>query len=149
MDVTPSFQLKVTLSHDPQRDLNEEFLTAVKFIAGWAQGRLQNIVEGIPDTPIDYEYHEAGYYLQILGNISLGFYKLTFEHADAERKGVVWRTKVILERSDYIRMKVDCDYCHNPDRLIRDSFNKPRFVDEIFRKIGYTDVIPMMTKPHK
>lgn len=46
-------------------------------------------------------------------------------------------------------MKVDCDYCHNPDRLIRDSFNKPRFVDEIFRKIGYTDVIPMMTKPHK
>lgn len=149
LDVTPSFQLKVTLSHDPQRDLNEEFLTAVKFIAGWAQGRLQNIVEGIPDTPIDYEYHEAGYYLQILGNISLGFYKLTFEHADAERKGVVWRTKVILERSDYIRMKVDCDYCHNPDRLIRDSFNKPRFVDEIFRKIGYTDVIPMMTKPHK
>lgn len=149
LDVTPSFQLKVTLSHDPQRDLNEEFLTAVKFIAGWAQGRLRNIVEGIPDTPIDYEYHEAGYYLQILGNISLGFYKLTFEHADAERKGVVWRTKVILERSDYIRMKVDCDYCHNPDRLIRDSFNKPRFVDEIFRKIGYADVIPMMTKPHK
>ena len=99
LDVTPSFQLKVTLLHDPQRDLNEEFLT--------------------------------------------------FEHADAERKGVVWRTKVILERSDYIRMKVDCDYCHNPDRLIRDSFNKPRFVDEIFRKIGYTDVIPMMTKPHK
>ena len=25
LDVTPSFQLKVTLSHDPQRDLNEEF----------------------------------------------------------------------------------------------------------------------------
>lgn len=63
-------------------------------------GTAANIVEGIPDTPIDYEYHEAGYYLQILGNISLGFYKLTFEHADAERKGVVWRTKVILERSD-------------------------------------------------
>ena len=46
-------------------------------------------------------------------------------------------------------MKVDCDYCHTPGRLIRDSFAKPRFVDEIFRRIGYEDVISMSLKPHR
>ena len=46
-------------------------------------------------------------------------------------------------------MKVDCNYCHTPDRLVRGSFSKPRFVDEIFRKIGYEDVIPMSLKPKK
>ena len=46
-------------------------------------------------------------------------------------------------------MKVNCDYCHPPDRLVRDDFVKPRFVDEIFRKIGYEDVIPMSLKATK
>ena len=149
LDVTPSFQLRVNLTHDSHREVNQEFLAAVKLIAGWAQGRFRNISDDIPDTPVDYEFHAAGYNLQILGNVSLGFYKLSLDHVDTERKGVVWRTKVSLERSERIRMKVDCDYCHNPDRLIRDSFAKPRFVDEIFRKIGYEDVIPMSLKPHK
>lgn len=149
LDVTPSFQLAVNLTRHADRDINEEFLVAVKLISSWAQGRFRNIIDDIPDTPVDYEYHVAGYYLQILGNMSLGFYKLTLEYADSGRKGVVWRTKVSLERSERIRMKVDCDYCHNPDRLIRDSFSKPRFVDEIFKKIGYEDVIPMSLKPHK
>lgn len=149
LDVTPSFQLNVKLTHNSQKDVNREFLTAVKLIAGWAQGRFRNITDDIPDTPVDYEFHEAGYNLQILGNVSLGFYKLSLEYVDVDRKGVVWRTKVSLERSERIRMKVDCDYCHTPDRLIRDSFSKPRFVDEIFRKIGYEDVIPMSLKPHK
>lgn len=149
LEVTPSFQLQVTLTHNPKKELNQEFLLAVQLIGNWAQGRFHNIVGDIPNTPIDYEFHEAGYNLQILGNVSLGFYKLTLEHVDAGRKGVVWRTQVSLERSDRVRMKVDCDYCHNPDRLIRDSFNKPRFVDEIFRKIGYEDVLPLSTKPQK
>ena len=149
LDVTPSFQLRVNLTHDHRRDVNQEFLAAVRLIANWAQGRFRNITGDIPDTPVDYEFHEAGYNLQILGNVSLGFYKLSLDYVDAERKGVVWRTKVSLERSERIRMKVDCDYCHKPDRLIRDSFNKPRFVDEIFRKIGYEDVIPMSLKPHR
>jgi hypothetical protein len=30
--------------------------------------------------------------------------------------------------------------------MVRDSFSKPRFVDEIFRRIGYEDVIPMSLK---
>ncbi len=148
LEVTPSFQLSVNLLHDPYKDVGQEFLSAVKLIAGWAQGRFRNITEGIPDTPVDYEFHEAGYNLQILGNFSLGFYKLSLDYVDVEHKGVVWRTKVSLERSERIRMKVDCDYCHTPDRLIRDSFTKPRFVDEIFRRIGYEDVIPMSLKPH-
>lgn len=149
LDRTPSFQLAVNLTRHSDRDVNEEFLTAVKLISSWAQGRFRNITDDIPDTPVDYEYHEAGYYLQIMGNMSLGFYKLTLEYADSGRKGVVWRTKVSLERSERIRMRVDCDYCHSPDRLIRDSFSKPRFVDEIFKRIGYEDVIPMSLKPHK
>ncbi len=149
LDVTPSFQLTVNLTHDPAQDVNQEFLLAVKLIGSWAQGRFRNITDDIPDTPVDYEFHQAGYNLQILGNVSLGFYKLSLDYVDADRKGVVWRTKVSLERSERIRMKVDCDYCHNPDRLIRDSFAKPRFVDEIFRKIGYEDIIPMSLKPHR
>ncbi len=149
LDVTPSFQLSVNLTHDPAQDVNQEFLLAVKLIGSWAQGRFRNITDDIPDTPVDYEFHQAGYNLQILGNVSLGFYKLSLDYVDADRKGVVWRTKVSLERSERIRMKVDCDYCHNPDRLIRDSFAKPRFVDEIFRKIGYEDIIPMSLKPHR
>lgn len=149
LDVTPSFQLNVTLTHDSQKELNQEFLLAVQLIANWAQGRFHNIVNDIPNTPVDYEFHEAGYNLQILGNVTLGFYKMSMEHIDAERKGVVWRTKVSLERSERVRMRVDCDYCHNPDRLIRDSFNKPRFVDEIFRKIGYEDVRSLSLKPQK
>lgn len=149
LDVTPSFQLNVTLNHKPQSDLNKEFLLAVQLIANWAQGRFHNITQDIPNTPVDYEFHEAGYNLQILGNVSLGFYKLTLEYVDADRKGVVWRTKVSLERSSRVRMRVACDYCHSPDRLIRDSFNKPRFVDEIFRKIGYEDVMPLSSKPQK
>lgn len=149
LEVTPSFQLHVTLTHDSARELKQEFLLAVQLIGNWAQGRLHNIVDDIPNTPVDYEFYQAGYSLKILGNVSLGFYKLTLEYVDAERMGVVWRTQVSLERSDRVRMKVDCDYCHNPDRLIRDSFNKPRFVDEIFRKIGYEDVLPLSTKPRK
>lgn len=149
LEVTPSFQLNVMLSHDEKYDINQEFMAAVQMIGNWAQGRFRNIADDIPNTPVDYELHVAGYNLQILGNVSLGFYKLSLDHVDTHRKGVVWRTKVSLERSERIRMKVDCDYCHNPDRLIRDSFNKPRFVDEIFRKIGYEDVIAMSLKPHK
>lgn len=149
LEVTPSFQLHVTLTHNPKVPLKEEFLLAVQLIGNWAQGRFHNIVDDIPNTPVDYEFYQAGYSLKILGNVSLGFYKLTLEHVDAGRKGVVWRTQVSLEHSDRVRMKVDCDYCHNPDRLIRDSFNKPRFVDEIFRKIGYEDVLPVSTKPQK
>ncbi len=149
LDVTPSFQLNVTLQHKLQGDLNKEFLLAVQLIASWAQGRFHNITKDIPNSPVDYEFHEAGYNLQILGNMSLGFYKLTLEYVDSTRKGVVWRTKVSLERSNRVRMRVDCDYCHNTDRLIRDSFNKPRFVDEIFRKIGYEDVLSLSSKPQK
>lgn len=147
LDVTPSFKLNVTLTHDEDVELNEEFLLAVELVANWAQSRFHNIVNDIPSTPVDYEFYEAGYSLQILGNVTLGFYKLSLEYIDSGRMGVVWRTKVSLERSDRVRMRVDCDYCHNPDRLIRDSFNKPRFVDEIFRKIGYEDVLPVSTKP--
>ncbi len=32
---------------------------------------------------------------------------------------------------------------------MRESFAKPRFVDEIFRRIGYEDVIPMSLKPQR
>lgn len=149
LEVTPSFQLAVNLIRDPEQDVNQEFMTAVQLISNWAQGRFHNITDDIPNTPVDYEFHEAGYNLQILGNVSLGFYKLSLDYVDADRKGVVWRTKVSLERSERIRMKVDCDYCHTPGRLIRDSFAKPRFVDEIFRRIGYEDVIPMSLKPHR
>lgn len=149
LEVTPSFQMNVVLSHNSETDINKEFLAAVQMIGDWAQGRFRNITDDIPNKPVDYELHVAGYNLQILGNVSLGFYKLSLDHVDTNRAGVVWRTQVSLERSERIRMKIECDYCHNPDRLIRDSFNKPRFVDEIFRKIGYEDVIEMSLKPHK
>ena len=69
------------------------------------------------------------------------------DYVDTTRIGVVWRTNVSLEMGERIRMNVDGDYCHTPDRLVRDSFSKPRFVDEIFRRIGYEDVIPMTLKP--
>ncbi len=147
LDVTPSFQLHVLLSHDSKTQVQQEFLAAVRMIAAWAQTRFRNIVSDIPDEPVDYEVHEAGYNLKILGNISLGFYKLTMDYIDTTRNGVVWRTNASLEMSDRIRMNVDCDYCHTPDRLVRESFSKPRFVDEIFRRIGYEDVIPMSLKP--
>lgn len=149
LELTPSFQLNVTLSHSDGTDEKQEFLAAVQMIASWAQGRFCNIASDIPLTPEDYEFHMPGYNLQIMGNVSLGFYKLTLEYVDLTRKGVVWCTTVSLEQSERIRMKVDCGYCHPPDRLVRDSFNKPRFVDEIFRKIGYEDVIPMSLKPSK
>jgi ppGpp synthetase/RelA/SpoT-type nucleotidyltranferase len=147
LEVTPSFQLHVTLSHDQNTDLQQEFRAAVQLIAVWAQGQYCNIVDDIPTEPVDYEIHEAGYNLKILGNISLGFYKMSMDYVDSKRTGVVWRTKVSLEMSDRIRMSVDCDYCHRPNRMVRDSFSKPRFVDEIFRRIGYEDVIPMSVKP--
>lgn len=147
LDVTPSFQLHVLLSHDPKIQVQQEFLAAVRMIAAWVQGRFRNIVWDIPDEPVDYEMHEAGYDIKILGNISLGFYKLTMDYIDTTRNGVVWRTSVSLEMGDRIRMNVDCDYCHTPGRLVRDSFSKPRFVDEIFRRIGYEDVIAMSLKP--
>ncbi|MCH5252071.1 MAG: hypothetical protein J1F22_03770 [Lachnospiraceae bacterium] len=149
MDVTPNFQLNVVLSHHPETELQEEFMTAVQMIGVWAQSRFHNIVGDIPVEPVDYELHMAGYNLQISANASLGFYRLNLDYVDMERKGVIWRTSVSLERSERIRMKVQCDYCHPPDRLIRESFAKPRFVDEIFRKIGYEDVIPMSLKPRK
>ena len=147
LDVTPSFQLHVTLSHDSRKEVEQEFLAAVQMIAVWAQGQLHNIAEGIPTEPVDYELHEAGYNLKILGNVTLGFYKLSMDYVDTTRIGVVWRTNVSLEMGERIRMNVDGDYCHTPDRLVRDSFSKPRFVDEIFRRIGYEDVIPMTLKP--
>ena len=53
LDVTPSFQLNVTLTHDSQKELNQEFLLAVQLIANWAQGRFHNIVNDIPNTPVD------------------------------------------------------------------------------------------------
>lgn len=149
LDVTPSFQLNVTLTHHEGEDEKQEFLAAVQMIASWAQGRFCNIADDIPLTPEDYEFHMPGYNLQIMGNLSLGFYKLSLEHVDTTRMGVVWCTTVSLEQSERIRMKVDCCYCHPPDRLVRDSFNKPRFVDEIFRRIGYEDVIPMSLKPSR
>lgn len=147
LDVTPSFQLHVLLRHDAKAQVQQEFLAAVRMIASWAQGRFRHIVWDIPDEPVDYEVHEAGYNLKILGNLSLGFYKLTMDYIDTTRNGVVWRTNVSLEMGERIRMNVDCDYCHTPDRLVRESFSKPRFVDEIFRRIGYEDVIPMSLKP--
>ncbi len=147
LDVTPSFQLQVTLSHNSDMEVHSEFMAAVQMIAVWAQGQFRNITDDIPITPVDYEFHQAGYDLKILGNISLGFYRLTLDYIDVTRGGVVWRTDVTLERSERIRMKVDCNYCHPPDRLVRESFSKPRFVDEIFRRIGYEDVIPMSLKP--
>lgn len=147
LDVTPSFQLNVVLSHDSGVEIHQEFMAAVQMIGAWAQSRFHNITSDIPTTPVDYEFHVPGYDLKILGNVSLGIYKLDLDYVDMTRKGVVWRTTVSLERSERIRMKVKCDYCHPPDRLVRDSFNKPRFVDEIFRKIGYQDVIPMSLKP--
>ncbi len=149
LDVTPSFRLQVTLSHRTGQDLNQEFLTAIQMIGQWAQGQFRNLTEDIPTTPVDYEYYVPGYHLTILGNASLGFYKLTMDHVDVTRNGVLWRTNVSLERGSRIRMKVDCDYYHTPNRLVRDSFSKPRFVDEIFRRIGYEDVIPMTLKPKK
>ena len=149
LDVTPSFRLNVTLSHEEGQELDCEFSAAVSMIASWAQSKFKNLTDDIPLDPVDYEFHMAGYDLQILGNRSLGFYKLSLENLDTDRKGVVWRTKVSLEMSERIRMKVDCDYCHTPDRLVRDGFSKPRFVDEIFRRIGYEDVKPMSLKPQK
>lgn len=124
-------------------------MSAVQMIGAWAQGRFRNITDDIPTTPVDYEFHVPGFNIRILGNLSLGFYKLSLDYVDVTRKGVVWRTNVSLELSERIRMKVDCDYCHTPYRLVRDSFSKPRFVDEIFRRIGYEDVIPMSLKPGK
>ena len=149
MDVTPNFQLNVVLTHHPDTELHQEFMAAVQMIGVWAQSRFHNIATDIPTAPVDYELHAAGYNLQILGDVSLGFYRLSLDYVDMARKGVIWRTNVSMERSERIRMKVQCDYCHPPDRLIRESFAKPRFVDEIFRKIGYEDVIPMSLKPGK
>jgi Uncharacterized protein conserved in bacteria len=149
LDVTPSFRLNVILSHNPVKSMQQEFMSAVQMIGAWAQGRFRNITDGIPTTPVDYEFHVPGFNIRILGNLSLGFYKLSLDYVDVTRKGVVWRTNVSLELSERIRMKVDCDYCHTPYRLVRDSFSKPRFVDEIFRRIGYEDVIPMSLKPGK
>ncbi len=148
LEVTPTFHLAVNLIHGQDDDLNADFLTAVQIVANWARGRFHNITEDIPDTPVDYEFQQAGYNLKIMGNMSLGFYKLSLDYVDTDRKGVVWRTNVNLERSERIHMKVDCDYCHPTGRLLRDTFTKPRFVDEIFRRIGYEDVIPMSLKPH-
>ena len=149
LDVTPSFRLNVTLSHEEGQELDCEFSAAVSMIASWAQSKFKNLTEDIPLDPVDYEFHMAGYDLQILGNRSLGFYKLCLDYVDTTRPGMVWRTKVSLERSDRIRMRVDCDYCHPPERFVRESFAKPRFVDEIFRRIGYEDVIPMSLKPQR
>lgn len=149
LDITPSFQLNVTLTHSPVKDVHQEFMSAVHLIGSWAQGRFRNIAEDIPTTPVDYELHVPGFNIKILGNLSLGFYKMSMDYVDTTRKGVVWRTNVSLELSERIRMNVSCDYCHTPDRLVRDSFSKPRFVDEIFRKIGYEDVLPMFLKPRK
>lgn len=146
---TPSFRLRVTLSHNPMSSVHKEFLAAVQMIANWAQGQFHNIVEDIPTEPVDFEAHKAGYDLEILGNISLGFYQLHMEYIDMTRKGVVWRIQVSLEMSDRIRMKVDCDCCHIPERMVRDNFLKPRFVDEIFRRIGYEDVVSMSLKPRR
>ncbi len=149
LDTTPSFRLNVTLVHDPIVKVQQEFMDAVQMIGQWAQGRLRNVADDIPLTPTDYDLYTAGYRLQIMGNTSLGFYKLALDYVDVTRKGVIWRTNVSLERSERIRMKVDCSYCHAPDRLVRDSFAKPRFVDEIFRRIGYEDVIPMSLKARR
>lgn len=149
LDVTPAFQLNVQLSHNESVELHQEFMSAVQMIGNWARSRFRNIANDIPVTPVDYELHVAGYNLKILGNVSLGIYKLELDYVDITRKGVVWRTNVSLERSSRIRMKVACDYCHPPDRFVRDSFAKPRFVDEIFRKIGYEDVLPMSLKPRR
>ncbi|MCH5265229.1 MAG: hypothetical protein J1F02_04970 [Lachnospiraceae bacterium] len=149
LDVTPAFQLNVILSHNSSVELHQEFMSAVQMIGNWARSRFHNIANDIPITPEDYELHVAGYNLKILGNVSLGIYRLELDYVDITRKGVVWRTNVSLEKSSRIRMKVTCDYCHPPDRLVRDSFAKPRFVDEIFRKIGYEDVLPMSLKPRK
>lgn len=149
LDVTPSFRLNVRLAHNSNREVKQEFLDAVRVIGQWAQGRFHDIVDDIPLVPVDYEFHIPGYDLMIMGNVSLGFYKMTMDHLDVTRKGVVWKTSVSLECSDKICMKVDCSYYHTTDRLVRESFSKPRFVDEIFRKIGYEDVIPMSLKPRR
>jgi len=149
LEISPSFKLTVTLCHDSKKELNQEFLSAVQIIAGWAQGRFRNVTEDIPLNVEDFEFHSPGYNLSILGNYELGFYKLSLDHVDLTRPGVVWRTSVALERSDRVRMRVICDYCHTPGRLVRESFAKPKFVDEIFRRIGYEDIIPLSQKPRK
>lgn len=149
LEVTPAFELNVILSHREGNTLQQEFFAAVQMIGMWAQGQFHNIADDIPIVPEDYELHEAGYNLKILANVSLGIYRLSLDYVDTTRKGVVWRTNVSLDRGERIRMKIVCDYCHPPDRLVRESFAKPRFVDEIFRKIGYEDVIPMSLKPHR
>ncbi len=149
LEISPSFELSVTLLHKEEDDIYQEFMAAVQIIGVWAQGRFRNVTDDIPLTPDDYEFHSPGYNLSILGNRSLGFYKLCLDYVDTTRPGMVWRTKVSLERSDRIRMRVDCDYCHPPERFVRESFAKPRFVDEIFRRIGYEDVIPMSLKPQR
>ena len=149
LDCSPAFQLNVVLSHNSEMNVEDEFMAAVQMIGGWAQSRFHHAANDIPLEPVDYELHVAGYNLKILGNVSLGFYKLDLDYIDMTRKGVVWRTTVSLERSERVWMKVNCDYCHPPDRLVRDDFVKPRFVDEIFRKIGYEDVIPMSLKATK
>ena len=149
LEVTPSFQLNVTLVHRESTTVDKEFLAAVKIIGQWAQTQLCNVAEGIPDTPVDYERYDTGYRIVILGNMSLGFYKLSLDYVDTKRAGVVWKICVSLEKSERIRMKVDCNYCHTPGRLVHNSFLKPRFVDDIFKKIGYEDVIPLSLKPGK
>ena len=149
LEVTPTFRLNVVLTHDESKDIDEDFLAAVRLIGQWVQNCLCDVADDIPMEPVDYERYEPGYRVTILGNHSLGFYKMSLDHVDMSRIGVIWRTNVSLERSDRVRMKVDCNYCHTPDRLVRGSFSKPRFVDEIFRKIGYEDVIPMSLKPKK
>ncbi len=149
LEVTPTFTLNVVLCHSEGRNVNKEFMSAVQLIASWARSRFRNVANDIPDTPVDYELHVAGYNLKILGDVSLGIYKLDLDYVDTTRKGVIWHTNVSLERGDQIRMKVRCDYGHPPDRLVRDCFSKPRFIDEIFRRMGYRDVIPLSLKPRR
>ncbi len=85
LEISPSFELSVTLLHKEEDDIYQEFMAAVQIIGVWAQGRFRNVTDDIPLTPDDYEFHSPGYNLSILGNRSLGFYKLCLDYVDTTR----------------------------------------------------------------
>ena len=148
IESTPCFRLNVKLTNKTEEDVPKNFMKAIEIIGTWAQAKFRNIMNDIPTIPVDYEKHLPGFHIKILGNLTLGFYKLSLEHIDPTRLSVVWTTHVSLEKSSRgIYMKVEGDYSHIPERLVKDSFSKPRFVDEIFKQIGFEDVIPLSLKP--
>lgn len=60
LEISPSFELSVTLLHKEEDDIYQEFMAAVQIIGVWAQGRFRNVTDDIPLTPDDYEFHFTG-----------------------------------------------------------------------------------------